>query len=104
MLFPIHIFLSASEYKTTWRLEAGDFTLYEVGSVNGKGLGTLNRGIFDSDTDIAIANPKALAATLKAHTGQELHLSGLNTCQRNHLLAALTMSGHLKAGYKATSP
>lgn len=75
------------EYKTTGRLEAGDFTLYEVDSVNGKGLGTLTRAIFDSDTDIA--DPIALAASFKAHTGQELRLSGLNTRERNHRLAAL---------------
>ena len=72
---------------STGRLEAGDFRLHDVDSVDGKGLDILTRAIFNSASEIAKA--ETLAATFKAHTGQELCLSGLNSLERNHRLAAL---------------
>ena len=73
--------------RTTGRLESGDFKLHEINSVDGKGLDILTRAIFDSDADIT--EGETLAATFKAHTGQELHLSGLDNRERNQRLAAL---------------
>lgn len=72
---------------STGRLEAGDFKLHDVDSVDGKGLDILTRAIFNSASEIAKA--ETLAATFKAHTGQELCLSGLNALEKNHRLAAL---------------
>lgn len=73
--------------RTIGRLEAGDFKLHEVNSVDGKGLDILTRAIFISDANITEA--ETLAATFKTHTGQELHLSRLNNRERNQCLAAL---------------
>lgn len=72
---------------STGRLETGDFKLHEVDSVDGKGLDLLTRAIFNSNFEIAKA--ETLAAAFKAHTGQELYLSGLSTHERNHRFAAL---------------
>lgn len=72
---------------STGRLEAGDFKLHDVDSVDGKGLDILTRAIFISASKIA--KVEMLAATFKAHTSQELGPSGLNTLELNHRLAAL---------------
>lgn len=72
---------------STGRLQAGDFKLHEVDSIDGKGLDILTHAIYNSASGIAKA--ETLAATFKAHTGQELYLSGVNTRDQNHRLAAL---------------
>lgn len=73
--------------RTTGRLEAGDFKLHEANSVDGKGLDIFTRAIFNSDAGITEA--ETLAATFKAHTGQELHLSDMSNRERNQRLVAL---------------
>lgn len=82
---------------STGRLEAGDFKLHKVASVEGKGLDILTRAIFNSDADIA--EVETLAAAFKAHTGKELNLKGLSNRERNQCLFALIRDVWASSGW-----
>jgi len=77
----------ASPQVTTGRLEAGDFGLYEVNNINGKGLGILTTAIHASTEKIA--EPHQIAEAFKTHTGKDLELKTFSQEQQNQVLSAL---------------
>ena len=82
---------------TTGRLEAGDFSLYDIDSNFAKGLGIVTHAIYHSDLEIA--EPKTIAAAFKAYTGQDIDLCILSIQERNIRLAALVCDACTSGGW-----
>lgn len=78
---------TANTKSTTGRLEVGDFGLYKVQGLNGKGLGVLTTAIHESNE--RIAEPRHIAAAFKQYTGKDIDLATLNQNQQNQVFAAL---------------
>lgn len=73
--------------RTTGRLELGDFNIYPVHGLNGKGLDVLTRTISCATENIA--EPRHIAAAYKQHTRRDIQPSALDIKSRNKVLAAL---------------
>ena len=73
--------------KTSGRLEVGDFSLQEVGDINGKGLSILTAAIWASKTKVA--EPENIGSVYKAYTGQTLEIKEFEQQKQNKVLAAL---------------
>ena len=86
-----------NEQKTTGRLEAGDFNLYPVQGLNGKGLGVLTTTIYNSTE--TIIEPRHLATSYKQYTGLDLSPAVLNSKNRNRVLAALVREVWVSQGW-----
>lgn len=88
-----------NKQKTTGRLEAGDFTLYPVHGLNGKGLDVLTKTIYRATEQIA--EPRLIDAAYRDYTGQDIRPSALDVKNRNRVLAALVRDVWVTQGWMA---
>jgi hypothetical protein len=90
---------SAAKGKTTGRLEAGDFKLYDIESKTAKGLHTITKAMYESDTEVT--EPASIAAAWKLYTGRDIDLAAQSPRQRNVRLACLIRDACVTGGWLA---